>query len=535
MTDFFFRTEDIQPNEVMNLYVDSTHDREIVDSLKASYPVILVGSRGAGKSFLLRVAEQELKDEIMEKKYLPVYLSFTRSGVITGDDPDRFRKWMMLKLCSCFLRSFRKHSTVANDGALKVLSKGDSDSPGYSRVESLVQVFEEAWKTGESTSVNEAEIPDIDEVKEAIADLCEEAGFKKVLFLIDEAAHVFHPDQQRQFFSLYRDLRSPFISCKAAVYPGVSFYGDSFQPSHDATFIHMNRSIHEDNYVNIMKEIVLAQAESRLSMDIERHGKNFAALAYASGGNPRILFRTVASAEKLNVSNVEKVIKEFFRTEIWSEHTQLGKKYPGHRDLIDWGRHFVEDYVLKELKEKNESSLYDNKKTTCFFWVHRDAPDAVKEALRLLEYTGIVTEHSQGIKATRSEIGTRYQAHFGCLMALESSPVATGFDVAIRLSPRRFPEYGANFSAFDSLKNVVPDFSELDGEGLLAEQLAKPIEVLDLSVWQKEKLRELNLNTIQEVLRAGEEKLKEAYYVGEKRARRMRNAALAASFEYLSG
>jgi len=43
------------------------------------------------------------------------------------------------------------------------------------------------------------------------------------------------------------------------------------------------------------------------------------------------------------------------------------------------------------------------------------------------------------------------------------------------------------------------------------------------------------LSTIGELLNASEEKLKLAKYVGDVRARRMRNAAVASVLEYLSG
>jgi len=59
--------------------------------------------------------------------------------------------------------------------------------------------------------------------------------------------------------------------------------------------------------------------------------------------------------------------------------------------------------------------------------------------------------------------------------------------------------------------------------------------VLDLSPWQKEALKSIQMNTIRDILQANEEKLKEAYYVGDKRARRMKSAALASVYEYLNG
>ena len=53
------------------------------------------------------------------------------------------------------------------------------------------------------------------------------------------------------------------------------------------------------------------------------------------------------------------------------------------------------------------------------------------------------------------------------------------------------------------------------GVTALGVQLQKPIDVLDLSDWQKGKLAELGLTTVGDVLNATEEKLKEAYYVGD--------------------
>ena len=53
--------------------------------------------------------------------------------------------------------------------------------------------------------------------------------------------------------------------------------------------------------------------------------------------------------------------------------------------------------------------------------------------------------------------------------------------------------------------------------------------------WQLTKLRELGLATVGDVLLASESKLQTLSYIGEKRSRRIRNAALAAVLEYLSG
>ncbi|MNG06851.1 hypothetical protein D3C85_693110 [compost metagenome] len=96
-------------------------------------------------------------------------------------------------------------------------------------------------------------------------------------------------------------------------------------------------------------------------------------------------------------------------------------------------------------------------------------------------------------------------------------------------------EYGSNHPSY---KKLTDQAALITDEGMalaLNTQLDRPANVLDLTGWQLEKLTELGLNTVRDVLNATEAKLKEANYVGDKRARRMRNAAVAAVLEYLSG
>ena len=156
----------------------------------------------------------------------------------------------------------------------------------------------------------------------------------------------------------------------------------------------------------------------------------------------------------------------------------------------------------------------------------------MKEALRLLEYTGIVIEHSSGIRATRSELGTRYEINIGCLFAQEATPTSISLSIAKRLSVKKMTEYGYNYKSFEKIKGVVVE--QTNSAGILA-QFGKSIDTLELTDWQKSKLRELNVNTIGELAEIEESKLKEARYVADARARQMKNAAVAAVCEYLLG
>ena len=53
--------------KVKELYVETAMDRENIEALKSFQPLLLIGSRGTGKTMLMRKAESELTDDFAEK------------------------------------------------------------------------------------------------------------------------------------------------------------------------------------------------------------------------------------------------------------------------------------------------------------------------------------------------------------------------------------------------------------------------------------------------------------------------------------
>lgn len=535
MSDFIYRTEEMTSDQIKALFVPSPLDEAIVEKLKSQTPILLVGSRGVGKSFLFRVAEEQLNNSFGLDGILPVFITFRKASLLQSGNAHQFQSWMISKICSELQRVLKKRGRLATINSSMGILFGDSVKSEKTALEEVASQFESSWKTP-GAFIDDSMIPSLDSFLNVVEDLCEDLGMRRIVLFIDEAAHVFYPQEQREFFTLFRDLRSPYITCNAAVYPGVTVYGDTFEPLHDAERITLNRSILDSNYIEIMKGMVLKQAQnSKLSTTLSKRGENFSILAYASGGNPRHLLKTVEMSNELDSSAVNKVIREYYRELLWAEHSNLATKYPGYSKLIDWGRDFIETEVLPEIKAKNDRSKSDKGEdgaTSAFFWIHRDAPQEVKEALRILEYTGIISEHSSGMRATRSELGTRYEINVGCLFAQEPTPTTTAFSIAKRLSIKRMTEYGSNWDSFDEIRGIVIDTT---GSVAIAQQVIKSINTLDLTDWQKRKLHDLEIDTIGELIDVDESKLKEAYYVADVRARQMKNAAVAAVCEYLLG
>lgn len=528
--DLFYRTEDLQLDEVLGYFVESTGDRAIVERLKSRSAILLRGSRGVGKSFLLRVAEAELKRDFNTSKVLPVYVTFARAGLIRQTD-EGFLPWMVSRISIALKRALTTYGlTLPSESALADLMKADARLKSPTPVDELVQSeYEEFWKNGESVASAHL-IPDSDVLRDAIEDLCEALDITRIALLVDEAAHVFIPEQQRQFFTLMRDLRSSRIAVKAAVYPGATSYGESFQPTHDATVIDVERSLTDSSYASSMREIVFKQ-DTTLKRSIEKNGEAFDVLAFAATGNPRILLKTLSASTPINRGKVEEAIRNYYREDIWAEHSNLAERYPGHRELIDWGRNFLERDVLPVLHARNQGVS----ESSSAIWVHRDAPQTVREALRLLCYSGILLEGVSGIRATRREVGTRYIVNLGCNMAQDGQPVQYGAAIRSTFSIKRMQEFGANHPAYRSIENIQLEPLQLDSNVALEARLKASMKLLDLTQFQKGKLRELGLETIGQVLSASEKEFQSLHYVGEVRARQMRNAAIMAVIEYLSG
>lgn len=532
MSEFIFRTEELTNSQISELFVSSDYEQEIIDKLKAPSPVLLIGSRGVGKSFLFKVSEIQLIQEFQHKRIMPIALTFRKASLIRTSSPEQFQYWMLARICSELLRALKKTGLIStiNNGLNLLAGNYESDT---SKIDTVINDFEESWKTP-NQPIDIDCIPTLDDFLNTIQDLCELLEIKRFVLFIDEAAHVFLPHQQREFFTLFRDLRSPYIKCNAAIYPGVTVYGDSFEPIHDAVIINLTRNINDSNYVSTMKEMVLKQVQdSSLATKLSKYGANFSLLAYASSGNPRHLLNSVALAENMDSRSVNNAFREYYREKLWAEHTKLSERYPGYKGFIDWGRDFLETLVVPELKSKNDDFLTNGtgKGTTLFFWVHKNAPFEVKESLRILEYSGLVYEEASGIRATRSEVGTRYMVNIGCLLAMESTPSATGLNIVNESDIRRMNEYGANQPIYSSIQGYVAE----NDTDVLKEQLDKNIDLLDLTEWQKQKLHDLSLDTIGQLIDASESQLKQAKYIADVRARTIKNAAIAAVCEYLLG
>ncbi len=512
--------------EALGHLVESSVERKVIDRLKDRTPIVLSGSRGLGKSILMRAAEAELLESLNVNKILPVYVIFRKTALIATSRPDGFLAWMVAKLRTEIARAATMAGVLAPENSI-IRAIRDQRGDGTSTMEEVQAYLEDSYRRPESNR-DDFVTPDPEELIRLVEDLCVDAGLARVNLLIDEAIHAFRPDQQRQFFTLMRDLRSPRITVKAATYPGITSFGDSFDINHDAELLQLDRNITDGSYLDSMRNIAIAH-DSALTRSIEGNHAAFNTLAYAATGNPRILLKTVIDNRKLARQKVRDSLRIQYGETIWVEHSDLVDKYAGYSALIDWGRAFLEQVVIPRIAQRNTGS----KEAVSRIWVHKDAPAPVHRALQLLCYSGILRLERRNVKGSKG-IGSRYLVNLGCHIVLDDDPIEYCMKLVDNLTTRVI-EYPSDAPEFGGLRDQSLNDIEPVGNAALQKRLRSPASVLDVTDFFRKKFGELELYTIGDVLEADEAIFVRARQVGKIRARQMKNAAANAVLEYLSG
>lgn len=552
--EFIFRTEDIKSKDLINIFVETKMDRDNLNYLKSKSPLLLEGSRGTGKTMLLRVAENELDEAFEKKRELAVFVSFSKAIFVDANhDISYFRNWMLSKILFALKRKLEKKGILLSSTGIlgKYFNFVENKEDILKKLDDFIFMMENSWhnKSDITEEVNKifgieparvGVLKELDYFKALIEDICEACEIERIVLLFDEACHNLIPLQQREFFTMFRDLRCPYISCKAAVYPGISSYG-TFQSFHDAIVQKVERDINSVDYIIKMRDIVKNQVDAQIYKIFEQNGENLNALIFAASGNPRLLLKSLFLASEdlksLKTNAVNSTIKDFYRTNIWNEHSKLGDIYKGHKKLIDWGRWFVENKALPDTLNKNEKRVAEERnQQTIYFAIHRDAPEVVKQAIRILQYSGIVSMHTEGTKV-RTEVYDRYQINFGVVLASEpkSTPVNRYKEITTGLSIKLYTDYGVNSPAYENIERLKDIDTNFDSASVLKDLLSAPINKLDITSFQCTTLKAAGFNTLEDILSAEEKDLQRAHLIGPVKSRKIFNVAYNASIEYISG
>ena len=163
MSNFFLRTESIKPSDIIDLCVLNSNDHDIIDSLMSSEPVLIEGSRGTGKTFLMRVAEHHIEKN-KDKKRIAVFMSFNASSLVYTDDNLQFYHWMLAKTLRALISKLRKKGVIVSQYSSGLLSNDYSEDSNKteSNLKSIIYQYESSYRNKDQALELDS-LPDIEE------------------------------------------------------------------------------------------------------------------------------------------------------------------------------------------------------------------------------------------------------------------------------------------------------------------------------------------------------------------------------------
>lgn len=327
------RAENLSKRELSEWTTETPRDREILSKLKGPGAKLLSGPRGSGKSTLLRRAYYDLLDSDVA---LAGYVNYARSLPLEplfhkkANAHELFRQWVLNKIIYGIADSFTELRRSLPNGLAERAEKA--------------KLLIHALETSEDAPKVERPIAP-SELLLLLERWTKESGFKRCVLLLDDAAHAFSPEQQREFFEIFRELRSRIVSAKAAVYPGITSYSPHFHVGHEAELVQAWYAPDDPNYLTVMRSL----AERRLPPEMFRRlaGREDLVdyLALSSFGLPRgflVMLSQVLGVEedestKPTIQGAEQAVKTYVSS-VQGIFTALSSKLPRFKNFIEIGQ-----------------------------------------------------------------------------------------------------------------------------------------------------------------------------------------------------
>jgi len=400
------RAEYLSAAELEQWTVTSSQDARILSKLKGPGAKLLSGPRGCGKSSFLRRAYFEM---LQEGQTLPAYVNFSRSLALEpifhsrADASALFRQWIIAKIIDGIISALCEIGAVSSElnaireeslNTIHALERGDVPANAGTR-----------WAASQLLAF--------------ITSTAEEYGFKRTNLLMDDAAHAFSAEQQREFFEVFRELRSRNVACKAAVYPGITSYSPNFHVGHEAEIVDVWHDPDSDDYLELMRELVNRRLPGALAKPLLDNPPIIDYLALAATGLPRsflVMVSSVLNVDSQSVSTIKR--KDADKAVAANSQSVLGlflslsKKLPRYSNFISVGQELVTK--MSELLRTFNANRRPTKKAVV---VALSSPidQELERILRLLEYAGVVRDVgtvSRGVKG----VFQRYRLHYSIVL-----------------------------------------------------------------------------------------------------------------------
>lgn len=444
------RAEFLSAEDLLRWTRLTSREQVILRKLMGSGAKLLVGPRGCGKSTLMKVAYFNL---LKSRQSFPVYVNYSKSLALEpmfhsrSDAIPVFRKWLYAKIVLGLAETYKTLALDIPQGLASIRVVADK----YTRAA-------ESGVPGDLPSTTASEKLTTTGLADLIEDAAQKSHKLRVILLLDDAAHAFSSEQQREFFEVFRDLRSRYCAPKAAIYPGITSFSPNFHVGHEAEVLEAWYGVDDPGYLDSMRSIVERRLPASMQEALSDKADVVDYLALASFGLPRAFINMLSSVvedmEEKSGAKVRGAAPKAVEASISNTNkvfTTLSSKLPKFKNYVVAGSK-VRGRLIDAVRAYNALPASANRKTAVVA-IEEPIPNNLERILHMLEYAGLVREIAS---LSKGEKGTfrRYQIHYGLLIA--ENALSLGKSVSLRAVNSALIEKGAHAFVRVRTSTILP-------------------------------------------------------------------------------
>lgn len=477
-SNLILAAEDFDPADFEKYHRFSKGDERIINKLLAHGPVLLRGGRGSGKSALMVEAERRLDQDSDDQQAFGIYISLRHLELIrsSGKDYEVF-------LCRLLINRIQE-------------------------------------KIGRSLDATPE--PTVSDVQRTLAALSSELS-KRIVLLFDDAAHIGREASLAEFFDVFRTISSSAVSCKAAIYPGVTKFGSRFDIYNDATVLDLSRSDELQGHPEFFADIMYLRFQHELPDDVFRGSLSREEVAGFAGaavlGNMRSFIfacntlAQVSQGKPIGLPELNTTMLNLASNYYWPLLEEVEPKLGRYAPMVSVAQKVAEILFEAGGKSEKRSAL-----------ILRDVAERIAKPLEILEYAGFISKREVSRALKSGGRGARYALNL-CNI-LEKAPNA-------RLTSELFKKWTefaepTEFHLASKLQQVLlPSEEGPEQPGILslpidtlAKSKAYPYGLTEAKI---QVLRAAGITTVGELASASDERLDALEGVGPAMLRRFRN------------
>lgn len=361
--ELLLAAEDCAPAQFKKLHYFSTAEERLISKLIAHGPVLLRGGRGSGKSALMIEASNRLNLKAKNSAAIGLYVSLRHLELLRSQSSEYIHQF-----CKLLVAEIRRTLQGAN------------------------LTFDAEHN--------------ISSIRDELTRLSSNAG-KRIVLYFDDAAHIGREASLAEFFDIFRTLSGSSISCKAAIYPGVTKFGTRFDVFNDATVVDIGRTEDMADFAVYFDEVLDRRFGDSFDPGsfsrILSRGKVAEFLGSAVLGNMRSfvfacnLLSDTCEGRRIGYPDLGQTLIKLAQNYYWPLLEELQPKLGVYQSMVEPARE-VGELLFGECGKKSKR----------YALVYRDLTERLAKPFEILEYAGFISKREISRSMKSGGRGARY-------------------------------------------------------------------------------------------------------------------------------